>query len=363
MHVIDFKAPVRDVMATPAQSLEVCSGAPFELLIGLSALDRPTTLERGAWLPASSMGCSPALRAALAEIGDRAGETWLHLLGLALEHSELDARTFVERVAALPARELRRHLVGVEVPAWRTVAGPETLERAAAGDGDAVSKLLAHPTYYAGRARDALGVLLPLGARETKRRVVATLRLFAAEVLAPGEAAVVSVLQQQALEHRELATGLPVEAAIAAVTGGYVYEPEPELGRIVLVPHLAARPWLLLCQHGDARIICYAAHDTPRDSEEELATRALRVGRALGDERRVRMLRRLGAVEATLAELAEVSGVGKPTAHHHLGALRAAGLVTLRGNARGYWYSLRTQGIGEAQRVLGELLAPPPGRP
>lgn len=344
-------------MRAPAQRLEVRAGPPFELLIGLSALGRAE--REPSWLPPSSAACSPALRAALAETGDSAGETWLHFLGLALEHSELDAAAFVARVAALPARELRRHLVGVEVPAWRTVAGVDTLERAAAGDDRAVAALLAHPTYYAGRARDALGTLLPLGARETKRRVVAALRLFAAEALAPHESAVGAVLAREADRHRRLAAELPPEAAIAAVTGGFVYEPEPELGRVVLVPHLAARPWLLLCQHGDARIICYAAHDEPRSSEEELGARALRVGRALGDERRLRMLRRLAAGEATLAELAAASGVGKPTAHHHLGALRAAGLVTLRGNARGYWFSLRPQGIADARTVLGDLLAPP----
>jgi DNA-binding transcriptional ArsR family regulator len=295
----------------------------------------------------------------LAQVGDSAGETWLHLLGLALEHADLDAAGFVDRVASLPAAELRRHLIGVHVPAWQAVAGLATLERAAGGDARAAATLLANPRYYAGRARDALGTLLPLSARETKHRLVAALRLFAAEIFVPHEAAVVALLERDASAQRSLLDTLPAEAAIAAMTGGYVYEPEPELHRVVLVPHLAARPWLLLCQHDDTRIICYSAPDTPQDPEADLVTRALRVGRALGDERRLRMLRRLAAGEATLAELAEVSGVGKPTAHHHLGALRAAGLVTLRGNARGYWYSLRPQGAAEARRVLGELLVPP----
>ena len=359
---MEFKSPIRDVMpASPQLAVDVRAGAPFELLIGLSALPRNETQVDAdrVWLPAGESSSSAALQRALAQVGDRAGETWLHLLGLALEHPELDAAGFVERVAAVPAHELRRHLVGVHVPAWQTVVGLETLERAAAGDDGAAAVLLANPRYYAGAARDALGTLLPLSARETKRRLVAALRLFAAEVFAPHEAAVVALLEQDAHTQRSLTDTLPPEAAIAAMTRGYVYEPEPELPRIVLVPHLAARPWLLLCQHDDARIICYAAQDEPQGTEEDLVARALRVGRALGDERRLRMLRRLAAGEATLAELAQVSGVGKPTAHHHLGTLRAAGLVTLRGNARGYWYSLRPQGTGEARRVLGELLVPP----
>ena len=362
MGSIDFKSPIRDVMpSSPRPALEVRAGAPFELLIGLSALPRtetPVSADR-VWLPDGEASCSAALRRALAQVGDRAGETWLHLLGLALEHAELDSAGFVERVAAVPAADLRRHLVGVHVPAWQAVVGLDTLERAAAGDSRAVAALLASPRYYAGRAREALDTLLPLSARETKRRLVAALRIFAAEVFVPHEAAVIALLEQDARTQRSLTELLPPEAAIAATTRGYVYEPEPELGRVVLVPHLAARPWLLLCQHDDARIICYAAQDEPQDPEEDLFASALRIGRALGDERRLRMLRRLAAGEATLAELAEVSGIGKPTAHHHLGTLRAAGLVTLRGNARGYWYSLRPEGNGEARRVLGELLVPP----
>ena len=84
-----------------------------------------------------------------------------------------------------------------------------------------------------------------------------------------------------------------------------------------------------------------------------LEERALRLGRALGDERRVRILRRLVAGEASLGELAETAGLAKSTAHHHLAHLRAAGLVTLRGNARGYWYLIRTEGLGEAQALVG----------
>jgi hypothetical protein len=30
----------------------------------------------------------------------------------------------------------------------------------------------------------------------------------------------------------------------------------------------------------------------------------------------------------------------------------------MRGNARGYWYSLRLQGSAEAQQTLGQLLVP-----
>jgi DNA-binding transcriptional ArsR family regulator len=345
-----IKQSVRDVMPARAGAhVEVRAGAPFELLIALSV----ATSE-----DASLAGFSAPLRRAIARLGERAGELWLHLLGLALElPASLDASAFVAAVAHADPRELRRHLVGVHVPAWREVVGAETLERAAAGDGAAAEVLLRDDRYYAGRAREALATLLPLTATQTRHRVVDVLRRYAEEELVPREASVVRLLEENARAQRSLAATLGPDALISAATGGYVYEPEPEFARVVLVPHLAAAPWLLLCQHRDARIICYAAEATVDDGEA-VAERALRLGRALGDERRIRILRRLAAGEATLAELAEASGLAKSTAHHHLAHLRAAGLVTLRGNARGYWYGLRADGLGEARSLLGELLVP-----
>ena len=317
-------------MPAPSRpDVEVRAGAAFELLIAMSAAAE-----------------------------DDAGELWLHLLGRALElPRSLDASAFVDAVAVTPPLELRRHLVGVHVPTWRDLVGAETLERAARGDRKAAAALLRHDRYYAGRAREALGPLLPLTPAQTKRRVVDVLRRFVDEEFAPREAEVVRRLEEEASRQREVAATLPPEAAIAAVTGGYVYEPEPEFARVVLIPHVAAAPWLLLCQHRDARLICYAIEREPRDAEEAITDRALRLGRALADERRIRILRRLVDGEASLSELAEVAGLAKSTAHHHLSQLRAAGLVTMGGNARGYWYALRRDGAADARAVLGELLA------
>jgi DNA-binding transcriptional ArsR family regulator len=127
----------------------------------------------------------------------------------------------------------------------------------------------------------------------------------------------------------------------------------------VLVPHAGARPLLLLCQHRDARIICYPLPEEQLDPEAALAERAVAVGRAIGDPRRVRILRRLADADATLDELAEAAVLARSTTHYHLTQLRAGGLVTLRGNARGYLYALRPEGLAEAQRTLGALEQPP----
>jgi DNA-binding transcriptional ArsR family regulator len=341
---------IRDVMGPPAElGVEVLAAPALELLIGLSTLAAPDRLEDAeTWVPALR-DCSAALQRDVSRVGRESGKLWLHLLGLA----DGEVADLILRVQRLDAVELRRHLVGVFVPTWRDLAGASVLERAAAGDPAATQKLLAHRRYYGGEARRALSVVLPLPPAQSKRRVLAVLRRFAAEVFEPGGRRVLTRLERDAARVESLARSLTPEEVISAATGGYDYSREPEFSRVVLVPHEAARPWLLLCQHGDARIICYAL---PVRAEPSLDDRALRLGRALGDEQRLRILRRLVAGDASLAELAESAGVAKSTAHHHLALLRDANLVTLHGNARRYWYSLRREAVGEAGALLAELL-------
>ena len=346
--------------SAPSPALEVEARPALELLIGLSAATSPKERREESWLPARTTW-SPELASAISVVGERSGEAWLHLLGLALELPAEDAGTFVDAVSRVDARELRRHLVGVYVPAWEAMVGADTLSRAALGDASAIATLLQHPHYYAGRAAEALSPLLELSAKETKRRLTEALRIFAAEVFAPRETDVMAELGEEAEKARALASTLAPQALISAVTRGYVYEPEPEFERVVLVPHAAARPLLLLCQHRAARVICYPVSPERLDPEESLSDRTVRLGRALGDERRVHILRRLASGDATLDELAHASALAKSTAHHHLGQLRAAGLVSLRGNARGYWYSLRPEGLADAESVLGELANAPAG--
>jgi DNA-binding transcriptional ArsR family regulator len=336
-------------------AVEARAGAAFELLIGLSVLCDARRSGERAWVPQLSE-CPAPVRRAVERVGDTTGETWLHLLGLALERQGADAAAFVDAVGESDELEFRRHLVGVYVPAWRSLVGAETLERAAAGQRAAAMQLLASERYYAGRARDALAVALPLTLRETKRRFVAALRRFL-DVFDRYEASLTAQLEEDARRRRDVAVAASAEQVIAAATGGYIYEPEPEFRRVVLIPHLAAGPSLLLCQHRDARVICYPADGGPGGSSD-LAGRLVRVGKALGEPARIAIVRRLVRGEASLTELAEAGGVAKSTMHHHLAALRAAGLVSVRGNARGYWYALRSQGFSEARSLLAELLEP-----
>jgi DNA-binding transcriptional ArsR family regulator len=348
---MNIERSIRDITALPGElAVELRAGAALECIIGLSTLTAP---DRAAgaetWVPALEE-CSADLRLEISRVGRYSGKLWLHLIDLA----DGDVAELLERVRRLDALELRRYIVGAYVPTWRDLVGGATLERAAAGEAAAVTKLLAHRRYYGGEAAKALSIVLPLSAAQTKRRVLAVLHRFAAEVFDELARGVVPDLERDAERVESLARTLTPEDLISAATGGYDYRPEPEFSRVVLIPHAAARPWLLLCQHGDARIIGYPLATAAESSLEE---EGIRLGRALGDEQRIRILRRLVAGDASLAELADSVGIAKSTAHHHLALLREAGLVSLHGNARRYWYSLRPGVAGESAVLVAELLS------
>ncbi len=182
------------------------------------------------------------------------------------------------------------------------------------------------------------------------------LRRFADEAFAPREDEVLAALRADVESKRALAARVSPDALISAAARGFVYEREPEASRVVLAPQLAARPWLLLCQHRDARIICYPAEE-PLEAERDVRERAVLLGRALAEEGRIQILRRLAAGDASLSELTELTGLAKSTAHHHLNQLRAAGLVIVSGNARSYRYSLREEAAVETGTLLAELLS------
>jgi DNA-binding transcriptional ArsR family regulator len=335
--------------------VEILVRPATELLVGLYALTVSEPRPSGdSWVPPLA-DCSPRLQELVGLVGAESGELWLHLLGLALEIPAEDSATFLARVADTDAVELRRLLVGVHCPAWVAAVGAETLERAVDGDASAAAVLLSDACYYGGHAPNALGRLLPLSASVTKERVLAVLEVFASEVFDAREDALLRRLRSEAIAQQPNIDTAQVERTVAEVTSGYRYNFEPAVDRVVLIPHLAAPPWMLLCQHRDDRIICYPAEQGFANPEQELRERALRLGRTLADEKRIAIIRRLALGDASLNELVEHTGLAKSTVHHHVAQLRATGLLVVHGNARNFSYSLAHEGMTLSLTLLREL--------
>lgn len=314
--------------------VDVAAGTAFAALLSLSAASRGSREE-----------FPNGLAEALVGVGDPEGETWLNLLGVALDagppYSVERLRDALETIDGL---ELRRHLLGRFAWSWCTLAGIDDIEAAAAGDRKAARRLLEHPRYYGGHAASSLATLLPLDAEETRQRLVRAVEgatpLVATsatdDLAAAAERAATALADQQPL------------AAIERLTAGYRYVPEVEADRVVLVPHLEHALPLVLAQHRSARLVAYVA-EPDRGAEDSLVA----LGRALSDPKRVEILALVGRGIGRSGALVEATGLTRSTVHHHLAQLRAAGLVALEGNARAYTYVPRR----DAPTEVGELVA------
>jgi DNA-binding transcriptional ArsR family regulator len=137
---------------------------------------------------------------------------------------------------------------------------------------------------------------------------------------------------------------------------------EPGTEVIELFPQWVLRPWNVFWEHGTAQIIGVPipAEHASADPDEP-PDRLVNLARALGDERRLRILRRLTTGSYSLQDLADHFGIPKTTLLHHLVILRSAGIVRVGPGPLGK-YSLRPEMPLELHRLLDGYLPPVPPR-
>jgi DNA-binding transcriptional ArsR family regulator len=321
-----------------SSTTEVAAGTGFELLARLAAASR-----------VDGEQLEPDLADALDDVGDSAGEAWLNLLGALFDAGPpYDAEQLVVAVSSLDPIELRRHLLGRYAWSWCTLGGTDDIEAAAEGDREAVERLLDRPRYYAGHARDSLETLLSVDPAETQRRLAVAARAGSRHLLG---ASIAVDLEAAAELASSTVVELPAADAIERLTRGYRYVPELEAERVVLVPHLEPSLHLVLAQHRAARVIVYRAVE-----ERGREDRALALGRALSDPKRVEILVLIGRGIGRASQLVAETGLTRSTVHHHLALLREAGLVALEGNARAYTYVPRREAAEEAASLVAGLI-------
>jgi DNA-binding transcriptional ArsR family regulator len=133
-------------------------------------------------------------------------------------------------------------------------------------------------------------------------------------------------LAHTAAEMKQLCGQRTPEEVVALATKGLRIRPIEELREIVLVPQYHFAPWNLIHVFGSVRMHLFPV-DLGPDSPDVPAPSLLRLTKALADESRLRILRFIAQQPRTFKEIVRFSGLTKGTVHHHLVALRAAGLV------------------------------------
>jgi DNA-binding transcriptional ArsR family regulator len=325
VRVIDVTRPGRELL------VEVDAAEASELLLSITTLNSGQdldTLELGADRVAElRAGAPPELLAAAEEL--LPGKAASLLLGLVyLTPAPRTASAFLDVVAATDPVELRLHALGYHMRGHH-LAQPETILRAAEGGDAARAELLDAFADYTDKCEEFARVL-DTEPEETKETLLEILSGWAEHLLPAISPDFVSLAERDAAQKRELIKVVPPEQVVERVAPGLQWVPGPDVDRIVLFPAYSARPWVYMSEYKRVKIFCppIAADraKTPGGDPADL----VRVYKALGDESRLKLLKRLQAGPISLADAAQEVGLAKSTTHHHLAILRQAGFVLIQ---------------------------------
>jgi len=254
------------------------------------------------------------------------------LLGLVYTTPKpLTASAFLDHFAATDPVEIRLHLLGYYTRGHH-VADPETIRQAAAGDAGAIGQLATAYSEYVDpdKCEDLLRVLHadPAG---SKAQLLDLLSGWAEQVLpAILPADYPSLSERDVDAKRELVRTVPPEQVVERVAPGIQWVPGPEIDRVALFPVYSPRPWVYMSEYKRVKIFCPPiTADRPQTPAEDPAA-LVRIYKALGDESRLKLLKRLQAGPLSLTDAAQEIGLAKSTTHHHLAILRQAGFVLIR---------------------------------
>ncbi len=276
---------------------------------------------------------------------------WLTLLGVAstAPHPQT-IPGFIDYLAAIDPMLLRRRLL-------RTVKlGPDVtpadLDAAAAGDTDLVDRIL-------NEEDTGLRKVLSLTPPETRNHLVALLRSIYDEI-GFDEATLVPILERDAAAKQAMATSMEAGELVETATNGVTFEMSPGIQGVLLIPSVMVSPWVVISEHENLRIFVYPVADEFLTNDPATPPPLLvEVFKALGDERRLRILYLLSTQAMTLGELADKMDLAKSTTHHHLRTLRRAGLVrVIVGDEK--LHETRTDALPETKHLLETYLSPPP---
>jgi DNA-binding transcriptional ArsR family regulator len=355
MAVERTRAPVLDLSRQGGIEVEIDVSEAAEVLMSICALGDLgdyDTFDLGAdWLHARRATVPQDLLDAVDELMLGSMKAAAHLLGIVYETPK--PRTFaafMERLEATDPVEVKLHLFGHYGPRSSHL-DPDVIKGAAMGEPAATEQLLESLAEWTDK-HDLVRKLLELGADEVKARFLDLLPRWYEHVFLPQAEDWRQAAERDAAEKRALATTHRPEQLVELATSGYQYAPPPGIRTIAFFPSMWMRPWVILWDHKSTKIFCYPI--APAPDEGASPAEVARVYKALGDEGRLKLLRRLNDGPLKLSEAATELGVAKSTAHHHLAILRQAGFVTIRDEDENV-YSIRRD-LPQAGELLSAYL-------
>jgi DNA-binding transcriptional ArsR family regulator len=294
----------------------------------------------------------------LATLDHYGKETWINLLGLPLDVPE--ARTadgFATTVAEMDAEELLRYLTGAFRRVFRRETPASVIEAAIGGDPKARREF--RRTSFPDEIpwRDTLRHLLARDADEIQQEFAGLVARWVAEVYGPTAAETEAAMARSLRSFIGATEGLPLEQIVERAAPGLTFVPEAGQTSVVLLPSIAVRPGWAVTDHRTANVFAFPAPE-PDGHRATPPARLVALGKAIGDETRLRILRELATQPATPPDLADRMGIPRTTLLHHLRILRNAELIAVQVHDSAYHqYHVRDEHFGEVERLLEQYLA------
>jgi DNA-binding transcriptional ArsR family regulator len=375
VRVLDLRASSR--VAPPTVEARASAGAELLRLIGVLIARDPSDFDVGVErIEAVRAQVDPELLATATELGtlalppgsdlpDRDDKFFLALSMLgALLPEPAGVVQLLELFREDPTLPWRAQLAH---HAQELVSEPaELLTRVLTGEDGSLEEIEALAATDRGAG---LRELLDRSPQDVGAQVRTTVERFAAEVWPALAAEAMGPIDRNA-EHlqQQLAAADDAAAIVLEATNGYELETDPPGRRVVLLPSYWMRPWLVIGfleardEDGTRRpleVITTAVADAFLALPcEAPPPKLLKLFKALSDEGRLTLLRRMTPGPISLGEAASELGVAKATAHHHLSILRQAGLVSIRDEGRATRYALRDDPPKLAHEALAAYLQP-----
>lgn len=282
--------------------------------------------------------------------------SWSHLLGMAYDSpAPKDVPALLSYLEALEPLEIRLYWLGYYQRRMRKVTPLDVILQAAEGDEEALEQFFKTALPDSPLAQERIRRLVASDGEAMKRTIIKLLWGWYEQVFRAQEEQIRPILERDVEAKRKLQAAHTPEKFVELATNGLVYGPETGVRKIVLVPSFLGRPWNETPTHQDVKLVLYpVADDSIMPDHMVPPAQLVRLYQALGDERRLRILKLLKTRSYSLQELSDEFGVAKSTMHHHLGLLRTAGLVRIRDDER--QYSLRPERLSSVSALLEAFL-------
>jgi DNA-binding transcriptional ArsR family regulator len=332
----------------------------YEFLLTLVAWATPQRVDSyaagPAWFADIEGRLSPSLRDRVADLALGCDHVFARLYGIAVDlEPPGSAGQLVAAVAALRPEAVRLTLLGYYARRTRRRIDPAVIAEAARGDREAARQMI-EATSDGPECERATARILGMGDEEVADLLQGILRDWEREVFRTHLEAVGSLLHDETAHLRGRLAVLGPHAFLDEVTNGADVLSSPGLEEVTVFPTWVLRPWNVFWEQGATLLlgVPVAEHRLRLDPEAP-PDRLVQLAKALGDERRMRVLRRLTEGNFSLQELADHFGLSKSTLLHHLVILRSAGIVRVEAGANGK-YSLRPGMPLELHRLLDGYL-------